>query len=322
MVKSYLGQVEFPNMSTITTSASNGMAVTVHKGWSRMPQSNDNQRYRPTTKCYSLGRSKPFSSISGRRISAMQPCDSHVPRTIQETVASTPQARGRQVEFVNATLIAPSRTPATRKLVKSHVMKEVSRTRQEQKHAKNKHANGFCGVRQVPSNQDLLASANENKYLYCGISTSSPIGIASNPYELTKQVNYHFDAFPTEAAPYMTGLLTVFFRQFASAMFPLELNLTYNPILTVSIMEQTMNDDACFHAILFSAAISAGLYQGKSDTVEIASHMNKTIGIVNERLGDVTIDTSLGILGAVSCLAFGEVRRSLIPFSQQYFQTC
>ena len=67
-----------------------------------------------------------------------------------------------------------------------------------------------------------------------------------------------------------------------------------------------MSDDVIFHGMLYSSAVSAGLFAGQMESQDIANQMEKTIGLVNRRLGEGR-GVSDVVIGAVTCLAIGEV---------------
>lgn len=87
----------------------------------------------------------------------------------------------------------------------------------------------------------------------------------------------------------------------------MEYNITSNPVKTAAHLEFSLDDDAVFHAMLFGTAVSAGLFEGRTDSHDIAFQMNKAVSMVNARLGEPRWVASDCVIRAVSCLAIGEV---------------
>ena len=131
---------------------------------------------------------------------------------------------------------------------------------------------------------------------------------------LSPQLLYHFTDFPTtifhpnmHLHPNIQGLVTRFFTQLASSIFALDSSLlSYNPMRQVFLMEFIMTDPAVFHALLYSGAVCAAVTNGLRESRDITVTMNRTIVLVNKRLG-IGHGTEDTVIGAVSCLAMGEV---------------
>jgi len=195
-------------------------------------------------------------------------------------------------------------------------MKEIARVRREQKDAsKLQDAKKHARLTETRSKEKKRPVPPEEEHrrkplLPSGSQQLTPPASVASSQGISQQIEYHLDDFPSKIAPHTHKLLNVFFTRFASAMFPIEYNLTYNPVLSAAHLEFSMTDDAVFHGILFGAAVSAELIEGRTESNDIAFQMNTTIHIVNQRLKEPRTSTSDGVIGAVTCLAIGEVRHT------------
>lgn len=269
---------------------------------------------------------------------------------------------GQQIEFVNATKPAYNRDAGVRKQVRSHVMREIARGRRERKREELREKDGartkdadatasakararieardaaavasaeeetppFLAAQASSSRPPQPVNSSTSKSSSSSLSSSSQQTTASSPspfFPLAPHLHYHFPYFPSSATipPSTHHLVTVYFTQLASAMFPMEFHLAYNPMKQVSLVEFSMSDDAVFHALLFAAAVCERLATAEGrgwgrDTVGV--QMGRTIGLVNRRL-EAGVGMGDAVLGAVSCLAMGEV--SLIAFFNSFDLSC
>ncbi len=125
--------------------------------------------------------------------------------------------------------------------------------------------------------------------------------------------------FPTETSAYpieMTEKTHALFSHYltcvSSRMFPIEYCLKSNPLKSPDWIRFAVTDSAMFHAVLYAAAVCLALVQGRRESKDIVHHQSRTIPIIQQRLHDSTSFMDDSTLGAISCLALGEVGQILL----------
>ena len=75
----------------------------------------------------------------------------------------------------------------------------------------------------------------------------------------------------------------------------------------MSWFQTALADTALFHALLYASSTYAGRIAGVTDSMDAAVHMERTARLVNDRLDGPIENLTDSTIGAVSCLAMGEV---------------
>ena len=244
--------------------------------------------------------------------SPSQPKDEDLPK---EEVAASKGISGQQIEFVNATESSTAKDPAVRKRVRSHVMKGVARDRRERNKSKLKSAEdkrlALSPCPKLPSSlgrtRHSVSSSNGNGTLkgergIVPAALVSPISLQP----IAREIQWHFSAFPDMYTPNARKLTALHFDQYATAMYPNEHSLTFNPIK--SRVQFYMSDSVIFHAMLYVAAVSSSLFGGETGSSDVTIQLGTTMALANRRLaGKADERISDAVIGAVARLAFGEV---------------
>jgi hypothetical protein len=69
-----------------------------------------------------------------------------------------------------------------------------------------------------------------------------------------------------------------------------------------------MADAALLHGVLYAGALYLALLEGKRESKDTMYHFSELVKIVNNRLSESGKDVEDNTIGAVTCLALGEVR--------------
>ena len=300
-------------MNTVTTMVPYGPTIAVHKGWAPIKSRNGARGGKsPAHKRHYETSSLSHPSSTGGSLSS-QPEDEEIPK--EERAASNRESSQR-IEFVNATEPLLTKDPAVRKRVRSHVMKGVARERRELKKSMLKGAEDQC-LALLPLPKPRSPSGNRHPVPLPGGNRTPeerepliPAALTStvSPQAIAQEIQWRFSAFPNTYTPNTHKLATLYFDQFATAMYPIEHLLTFNPVKTQSRFEFCMSDDVIFHGILYAAAVSSSLFNGETESSDIAIQMGRTMALVNKRLAGAEGEgTSDAVIGAVTRLATGEV---------------
>jgi hypothetical protein len=91
-------------------------------------------------------------------------------------------------------------------------------------------------------------------------------------------------------------------------MFPLGSCLTSNPLKSQEWFHFAATDEAMFHAVLYAAAVYLALLLGRRESRDTIYYLTQTISILQKRLNASKQQFDDSTLGAISCLALGEVR--------------
>ena len=191
-------------------------------------------------------------------------------------------------------------------------MKEVARKRQERKtklkdaYDKCEKAEGTEKASPTSEREERLSGDNVELVLVPSARDQS-----SPSFPLGKKVDYHFTDFLSKVQANIRRLATVYFTQLGSAMFPMEFHSAYNPPIQLSALDFSMTDEAVFQALLYAAALCSTLAEGRRDSSDVTVQMSRSMRLINQRLRD-GMGTADGMLGAVSCLAMGEVSTVIV----------
>lgn len=294
-----------PIMDTITIALPDRPVMTVHKGWTPSKKhGNINKWVLPVKQHHSQAKTL---SRKGKSSAANPPGNATLPVS-QLTPTTNSQKIGKRFEFINdATEPLHTKDASVRKLVRSHVMKEVARERREQKKTQLKDADSKreeakrSEESRLPSERRIEGGSGDSIDLAPPAehqSTTSP--------PLDHEVEYRFPDIPRKSLASIRRLAFLYFTQLGSAMFPMEFHLAYQPPWQLLVLDISMTDDAVFQALLYCAAVTSTLAKGKKDSHDITVQMGLTIELINKRL-DGGMRVADGMLGAVSCLAMGEV---------------
>lgn len=291
-------------MDTITIALPDRPVMTVHKGWTPTKKHGNVNRWVPVDQHHSQAKTMSRKGKS----SAAKPSEKETPRVSQLNPTTRSQKIGQRFEFINdATEPLHTKDAAVRKLVRSHVMKEVARERREQKKTKLKDTDSNREKAKV-AEEPCLASERQVEGR-SGDSTELALPAqyqTTLSFPLDQEVEYNFPDLPRKSLVNIRRLAFLYFTQLGSAMFPMEFHLAYQPPWQLLVLDISMTDDAVFQALLYSSAVSSTLAEGKRDSHDITVQMGLTIELINRRL-DGGMRVADGMLGAVSCLAMGEV---------------
>jgi hypothetical protein len=68
-----------------------------------------------------------------------------------------------------------------------------------------------------------------------------------------------------------------------------------------------MTDDAMLEAMLYAGAVYLALLEGKTESWDVMYHRHQTLSILNQRMSHAISSIEDFTVGAISCLALGEV---------------
>jgi hypothetical protein len=204
-------------------------------------------------------------------------------------------------EFVNGTDPFRNKDPEVRKLVRAHVVKDATRKRSQQKQEKSKLEKG--GQESLVDNKEQEKRSHLTSRLM-----QKTIRRTENTSEVNRANEYSTSMIPSagldphpELSPTIYHVATI-----ATAMWPLEPFLRFNPISPILWFDWALNDEALLHALLYTTCSSAGLISGTTEDRNAIFHVGKSLRLINERLGGFE-EVSETIIGAASCLALAEV---------------
>jgi hypothetical protein len=117
--------------------------------------------------------------------------------------------------------------------------------------------------------------------------------------------------YPIPMQPHTHQLLSNYMTHVTSRIFPIAGPLKFNPFKTQGWFQFAVTDAAMLHALLYAGAVYLALLNGKTESEDTVHHLSQTISIVSKRLSE-TEQVQDSTIGAISCLALGEVIR--LPF--------
>jgi hypothetical protein len=179
----------------------------------------------------------------------------------------------QQFQFINATTPRFSRDCKTQKTVRRHVRNDFLRQQEHDNKYNRNH------------NQPITPS-----------TIQPPI---SHPTALTNS------QYPIDMPPHTHALLSSYLTHAAQRMYP-STSLKSNPLHSPAWLHFAVTDAAMFHAMLYAGAVYMALLAGTHESRDSIFHQNQTVAIVQARLGE-GLQIQDSTLGAISCLALGEV---------------
>lgn len=289
-------------MDNVTITLSDRPVIAVHRELTPVKKREN------VSKSASAVDQRPFhtntfsvSSRKGKSSATILP-EEETPFVSPNSSTASLRKTGQQIEFINDA-IEPLHTKhaAVRKLVRSHVMKEVARERREQRlrdvETKSKEAKR-AEEASLPRERLIEQLSGDDAELVPPARDHSALWFPIGPY--------HLESFSSQIQANIGRLVAFYFTRLGSAVFPMEFHLAYNPPKQLQILDYTIADDAVWQSVLYAAAVTSTLAQGKSESVHVTMQMSLTIRKLN-RLLQAGMGWADGMLGAVSNLAVGEV---------------
>jgi len=264
-------------MDDINVIMPDGPTVTIHKGW----------------------------QIPGRRRKTTSPTPSIPPlqqqREVNPEVDNSPSPHtGRHFEFVNAVRPGRNKDPEVRKLVRTHVRNEHIRSAlQPRDNSPRKLVPSMTD--QSDSDRDVSRTASWSTR--ARRQAANP-GVPQNIGHPTALVNFDF---PIEMTSSIHLLLENYLTHTPRRLYPLESCLKSNPLKSSEWFQYAMRDAAMLHGMLYAGALYLALLEGKTETDDTLRHFGHVVSIVNQRLGEPGREIDDATIGAISCLALGEV---------------
>jgi len=259
-----------------------GPMVTVHKGW-RVPSSRH-------------GAASPFLPLPM--------CSGHSNK-IDKMKSS---GIGRQFEFVNAVKPGRNKDPEVRKLVRTHVRNEHVRNTLHPSQAPQRKLVPHVADPLNPGSANLQSSASllTNPALSvprAGGQDTSP-RVPRNIGYPTALLNFEF---PIEMNSSVHMLLDQYLIHAPRRLYPLESCLRSNPLRSPEWFQYAIRDAAMLHGMLYAGSLYLALLEGKTGTKDSMHHLGHVVSIVKKRLNESDGGIEDSTIGAISCLALGEV---------------
>jgi hypothetical protein len=252
-----------------------GPMVTVHKGW----------------------------HVPGRRNKTASPSipQTQKQREVDPEVDKTPSpGTGRHFEFVNAVRPGRNKDPEVRKLVRTHVRNEHIRSALQPRDNPPRKLVPSITDQSDPGYRDAQTTASASSRR---LRPTHP-GIPQNLGHPTALVNFDF---PIEMTASIHSLLENYLTHAPRRLYPLESCLKSNPLKSSEWFQYAMRDAAMLHGMLYSGALYLALMEGKTETDDTLRHFGHVVSIVNQRLSEPAREIDDATIGAISCLALGEV---------------
>lgn len=266
-----------------------GPSVTVHRGW-RVPRTRGNVRDRRGPS--GQGQIGVFSARQTPSASS-----------VSQPLVSAPEQR--QFEFVNSSEPGGRTDPQVTTRVRTHIRNENARNRRNV--PKRVAPLRRLVPDEIPSPTEAstgpLVSNNNTLQpnVHDGYVAPSILPNIGHPTALSTYV------YPVEMRARTHALLSQYLTYTPSRIYPLELCLESNPMRSPEWFQYAVQDAATLHSMLYVGAMYMALYEGKTETRDTAFHLSGAASIVNRRLGASGDSVTDCTIGAVSCLALGEV---------------
>jgi hypothetical protein len=195
----------------------------------------------------------------------------------------------RHFEFLNAT--NGSKDATSRKVARSHVMKEYLRDRKNKttmpasKSLDEKFSRHSNPKRQVikPNEQESVPN-----------SLGFPTALCTAGYAIDME-------------PRMHNLMSRYLAFLCQDACPLSLRGRTNPLRSPDWFKFAVTDPAMLHGMLYSGAVNLALLEGRTESQDSTYHLYRTISVVNARLKSSTDSVDDSTIGALSCVALGGV---------------
>lgn len=130
----------------------------------------------------------------------------------------------------------------------------------------------------------------------------------------------NFD-FPIEMNSSVHMLLEHYLTHAPRRLYPLESCLKSNPLRAPEWFHYAIRDAAMLHGMLYAGSLYLALLEGRTESKDTLHHLSHVISIVNQRLREPGQGVEDSTIGAISCVALGEVRVSILP-KIQLTQNC
>lgn len=269
------------HMNRFSVIVPDGPQFTVHKGW-KVPRKPHRDAIPPL----------PFSPNSNEK---------------GEHSSST---RGQYFEFVNSVKPGQNKDPELKKLVRTHVRNEQVRNSHRLIRNSPKKL-----VPQITNHADHHDSDN---IIYWPPHTTTPSASSShtrsqaaNP-SVPRDIGYqtaliNFD-FPIEMNTSIHRVLDHYFSHIPLMVYPLESCLRSNPLKSPEWFQYAIEDSAMLHSVLYAGSLYLALLEGKKESKDTLYHLSRVVSIVNQRLNESGGEIEDSTIGAISCLALGEVK--------------
>lgn len=301
-------------MQSVTVALPNRPVIIIHKGWV------------PSKNCPNVNQSRPavdqlpfeehtFSILSpkGKGTAAKSP-EEGTPLASQIVSTTGPWGIGQQFDFINnASEPLRAKDAAVRKLVRSHVMKEVVRTRRVGKMAKLKNAKAKTEKIRRGSEESGASEGPTDRPPGDNATSMLPARGQSVPCTLVHaDIDNYFNNYLSKNKVNFSRLKSLYFAQVGSAVLPIEFHHAYDPPTQYWSLDPSYdNEGVVYQSLIYAAAVCSTLAEGKRYSSEIAAQMGLTIGLINKLL-DGGMWMADGMLGAVCHLAMGEVSKELL----------
>jgi hypothetical protein len=202
-------------------------------------------------------------------------------------------------KFINSTTTKRAKGRSTQRIIRAHVRnKHVEKQR---KAATRQVMEGDEDQKQPATTRRTHVPDGSLKQVYPKMVSQMFTDLPGTSTELCL-FNY-----PIHMQPSTHRLLERYLSYASSRMYPKGLRLRFNPLRSRAWFHFAVTDAALFHALLYSGALYLALLEGKTESTEMLYHQNQMISIVVRRLSQSN-EVKDSTIGAISCLALGEVR--------------
>lgn len=193
-------------------------------------------------------------------------------------------------QFVNATNPAQSRDPKTRKLIRTHVVRDSVRQKRALERSKT----------QVKANYSSTSSTTQESPLVL-----APDQPNTNLNVTTRRLK-HDNTLGRSLDPHLRLTRCVLYMEsVSSTFFPLESKFKFNPFHWFDM--ELIGDTALVYALLYATITYTGLLRGTAETKVAIEWLDQSVSLVNERLTKSNLDVGDGTIMAISCFAGTEV---------------
>ena len=269
-------------MDSFNVIVPDGPMITVHKGW-RVPSSRHG----------TASPSLPHPESSGNS---------------DNSDRNNPSRIGRHFQFVNAVKPGRNKDPEVRKLVRTHVRNEHVRNTLHPSQAPPRKLAPYTADGSNSDGRDIQSSPLLRASPASSISRAlDQVASSSVPRNIgypTALLNFDF---PIEMNSSVHMLLDHYLTHAPRRLYPLESCLKSNPLRSPEWFQYAIRDAAMLHGMLYAGSLYLALLEGKTETNDTLHHLGHVVSIVNQRLNEPGRGIEDSTIGAISCLALGEV---------------
>ena len=306
-------------MDSVVSTLPNRPIITVYRGWIPSNKRGDAVKSVPAVDQPRF-ETHNFSLLSrrGKKLAAKPP-EEETRLTDQIVPTTRPRETGQRFDFViNGSEPLHTKDAATRRLVRSHAMKEFHRGRRERKKTKQGDAIAKCTKIEGASGASLPLEIPPERL---SADNEEAVPLAQNTNEICApppwQSDYYLANYLNTVSTNVCRLSALYFTQLGSAMFPLEFHLAYNPPAQLLVLDPSFSGDAVSQSLAFAAAVCSTLAGGRRNSIAITVETSRTIQSIN-RLLEGGARMADGLLGAVCNLATGEVSRNMFATTERW----